>query len=151
MPAIMRKSPVALVALLSLLPAVAQAKAVGTFNGEAVVRNIGDNRVAVLLDTNADKAIDQGFLLESDLPVPATGERCVEAKVEFTDSYVRVTYKQHVIDLWVAGYPEPPAAPEETDSTKFIGSSLMHSNGDSGCTLDGALTDAGRCFNYAQR
>jgi hypothetical protein len=146
----MRKSLVVSVALLMLLPTSAYATA-GTFNGEAIVRSIGENRVAVLLDTNADKAIDHGFLLESDLPVPATGERCVEASVEYTDSYVRVTYKQHVIDLWVAGYPEPPAAPEQTDSTKFVGSSLMHSSGDSGCTLDGALRDAGRCFNYAQR
>lgn len=136
-------------ALLFLLPTIALAKA-QTLSGDAVVRSIGGNRVAVLLDTNDDKTIDQGFLLESDLPFPATGERCPEASVEYTDSYVRVTYDQHVIDLWVAGYPEPPTAPEETDSTKFIGSSLLHSKGDGGCTLDRALTDAGACFNYAK-
>lgn len=146
----MRTFRPSLVLLLLLFSASAFAKT-GTFSGQAVVRNIGNDRVAVLLDVNADKTIDHGFLLDSDLPVPATGERCEEASVEYTDSYVRVTYKMHVIDLWVAGYPEPPAAPEETDSVKFIGSSLMHSSGDSGCTLDGALTDAGRCFNYASK
>lgn len=122
-----------------------------TLNGDAVVRSIGGNRVAVLLDTNSDQAIDQGFLLESDLPVPTTGEKCLEASVEYTDSYVRVTYNQHVIDLWVAGYPEPPVAPEQTDSTKFIGSSLLHSSGDGGCTLERAMSDAGLCFNYAKQ
>lgn len=135
--------------VLSFVPTLAFAKA-QTLNGDAVVRSIGGNRVAVLLDTNADKAVDQGFLLESDLPIPATGEKCLEASVEYTDSYVRVTYDQHVIDLWVAGYPEPPVAPEETDSTKFIGSSLLHSSGDGGCTLERAMSDAGACFNYAK-
>ncbi len=144
----MRKSLLPLLALL-LVPASAHGKA-QMLSGEAVVRSIGGNRVAVLLDTNDDKAIDQGFLLESDLPVPATGERCPDASVEYTESYVRVTYAQHVIDLWVAGYPEPPAAPEQTDSTKFIGSSLLHSSGDSGCTLERALRDAGVCFDYAK-
>lgn len=143
----MRKS-LSLLAVL-LAPTFAFAKA-QTLSGEAVVRSIGGNRVAVLVDTNEDKAVDQGFLLESDLPVQATGEHCPDASVEYTESYVRVTYAQHVIDLWVAGYPEPPAAPEQTDSTKFIGSSLLHSSGDSGCTLERALRDAGVCFGYAK-
>lgn len=119
-------------------------------SGEAVVRTIGDNRVAVLLDTNEDATVDQGFLLSSDLPVSATNARCPKASVEFTDGYVRVTYDGKVFDLYVAGYPEPPEAPGQIDSTKFIGYALMHSSGTSGCNLDGAATDAGTCYGYGK-
>lgn len=119
-----------------------------TLSGEAIVRSIGNDRVAVLLDTNDDKAIDQGFLLSSDLPVSSTTASCPGASVEFTSSYVRVTYDNKVIDLYVAGYPEPPEAPQQHETTKFIGYALMHSTGNSGCNLERALTDAGACFNY---
>ena len=121
-----------------------------TMSGDVVVRSIGDNRVAVLLDTNEDKAIDQGFLLSSDLPVSSTTVRCPGAKVEFTDAYVRVTYNDQVFDLYVAGYPEPPEAPGQSDTTKFIGYTLMHSSGTSGCNVDGAVTDAGKCYGYGK-
>jgi hypothetical protein len=134
--------------LLLLLATSASATKPQVMNGEAVVRNIGDNRVAVLLDTNDDKSIDQGFLLSSDLPISTTSARCPMASVEFTDGYVRVTYANKVIDLYVAGYPEPPASEHET--TKFIGYALMHSSGTSGCNLERALTDAGDCFRYGK-
>jgi hypothetical protein len=119
-------------------------------SGEAIVRSIGDNRVAVLLDTNDDKSIDQGFLLSSDLPVSLTTASCPAASIEFTTSYVRVTYDKKVIDLYVAGYPEPPDAPQEHESKKFIGYALMHSTGNSGCNLERALADAGACYNYGK-
>lgn len=134
--------------LLLLLAGSADATKPQVMNGEAVVRNIGANRVAVLLDTNDDKAIDQGFLLSSDLPISSTTARCPMASVEFTDGYVRVTYDKKVYDLYVAGYPEPPASQHET--TKFIGYALMHSTGTSGCSLERALTDAGACFQYGK-
>jgi len=134
--------------LLLLLATSAYATKPQVMNGEAVVRNIGNNRVAVLLDTNDDKSIDQGFLLSSDLPISTTSARCPMASVEFTDGYVRVTYDNKVIDLYVAGYPEPPASKHET--TKFIGYALMHSSGTSGCNLERALTDAGDCFRYGK-
>ena len=134
--------------LLLLLAGSAHASKPQVMNGEAVVRNIGENRVAVLLDTNDDKAIDQGFLLSSDLPISSTTARCPMASVEFTDGYVRVTYDKKVYDLYVAGYPEPPASQHET--TKFIGYALMHSTGTSGCSLERALTDAGACFQYGK-
>lgn len=117
-------------------------------NGEAVVRNIGNNRVAVLLDTNADQTIDQGFLLSSDLPVSDTSSRGAAASVEFTDSYVRVKYDKKVFDLYVAGYPEPPSV--DLSTTKFIGYALVRSSGDSGCSLEGAMKDAGACFGYGK-
>lgn len=134
--------------LLLLITTSAFATKPQTMNGVAVVRNIGSNRVAVLLDTNDDKAIDQGFLLSSDLPISSMSARCLEASVEFTDGYVRVTFDNKVYDLYVAGYPEPPAAKHET--TKFIGYALMHSTGTSGCNLEGALLDAGACFQYGR-
>jgi hypothetical protein len=134
--------------LLLLLASSAYATKPQVMNGEAVVRNIGENRVAVLLDTNDDKSIDQGFLLSSDLPISSTTARCPMASVEFTDGYVRVTYDKKVYDLYVAGYPEPPASQHET--TKFIGYALMHSTGTSGCNLERALTDAGACFQYGK-
>jgi hypothetical protein len=146
----MRKVLVPVLSLALLLPVAppASASKPQVMSGEAVVRNIGANRVAVLLDTNDDKSVDQGFLLSSDLPISSMSARCPMASVEFTDGYVRVTYDDKVYDLYVAGYPEPPAAKHET--TKFIGYALMHSTGTSGCNLDGALTDAGACFQYGK-
>ena len=116
--------------------------------GDAIVRNIGDNRVAVLLDTNADQAIDQGFLLSSDLPVSMTSPRFAAASVEFTDSYVRVKYDKKVFDLYVAGYPEPPTV--ELSTTRFVGYALVHSSGDSGCNIERAMKDAGACYGYGK-
>jgi hypothetical protein len=135
-------------ALLLLLTPHAFASKAQVVNGVAVVRNIGANRVAVLLDTNDDKSIDQGFLLSSDLPISSTSATCPAASVEYTDGYVRVTYDKKVYDLYVAGYPEPPAAQHAT--TKFIGYALMHSTGTSGCNLEGALLDASACFQYGK-
>lgn len=117
-------------------------------SGEAIVRNIGNDRIAVLLDTNDDDAIDEGFLLSSDLPVSATGARCPSASVEFTEGYVRVKYESKVWDLYVAGYPEPPAL--QMNTTKFIGYALQHSSGDSGCNLERAMQDAGVCYGYGK-
>jgi hypothetical protein len=141
----MRKLLVPSLLLLLSCSALAKQRAL---SGEAVVRNIGNNRVAVLLDTNADQTVDQGFLLSSDIPVSSTSTRCPAASVEFTDGYVRVTYDRKVFDLYVAGYPEPPSV--ELSTTKFIGYALMHSSGDSGCDLERAMKDAGVCYGYGK-
>lgn len=119
-------------------------------SGEAIVRTIGESRIAVLVDTNGDSAIDQGFLLSSDLPVSSTSARCPSANVEFTTGYVRLTYDSKVFDLYVAGYPEPPALKDPKDMTKFVGYALQHSSGGSGCSVERAATDAGACFNYGK-
>lgn len=121
-----------------------------TMNGDAVVRTIGPDRIAVLLDTNDDKAIDQGFLLSSDLPMSSTSAHCPTASVEYTTGYVRLTYDSKVFDLYVAGYPEPPALKDVKDMTKFVGYALQHSSGGSGCSVERALTDAGACFDYGK-
>jgi hypothetical protein len=141
----MRKLLVPSLLLLLSCSALAKQRAL---SGEAIVRNIGNNRVAVLLDTNADQTIDQGFLLSSDIPVSSTSTRCPAASVQFTDGYVRVTYDRKVFDLYVAGYPEPPSV--ELSTTKFIGYALMHSSGDSGCNLERAMKDAGVCYGYGK-
>ena len=148
----MRKSVVlALLATLVALPqfAAKEQPKPQTMNGDAVLRTIGPDRIAVLLDTDEDKAIDQGFLLSSDLPVSSTTAHCPGANVEFTEGYVRLTYDAKVYDLYVAGYPEPPAI-EEKATTKFIGYALQHSSGDSGCNLERAMSDAGACYNYGK-
>jgi hypothetical protein len=121
-----------------------------TMKGDAVVRTIGPDRIAVLLDTNDDQSIDQGFLLSSDLPVSTTSAHCPTAKVEYTTGYVRLTYASKVFDLHVAGYPEPPALKDATDMTKFIGYALQHSSGGSGCSVERAMNDAGACYNYGK-
>lgn len=118
-------------------------------SGEAIVRTIGNN-IAVLLDTNGDQAIDQGFLLSSDLPVSSTSARCPEARVEYTTSYVRLTYAEKVYDLYVAGYPEPPALKSPKETTKYVGYALQHSTGGSGCSVERALDDAGACYGYGK-
>ena len=142
----MRKLPVLLLSLV--VASLAFASTPQALRGDAIVSSIGQDRIAVLLDTDADQKIDQGFLLSSDLPVSSTGARCPEASVEFTDSYVRVKYESKVWDLYVAGYPEPPAL--QTDTTKFIGYALQHSSGDSGCSTERAMKDAGVCFGYGK-
>ena len=149
----MRKSVVlALLATLIALPqfAAKEQPKPQTMNGEAVLRTIGPDRIAVLLDTDDDKAIDQGFLLSSDLPVSSTSARCPSANVEFTVGYVRLTYESKVFDLYVAGYPEPPAVTDKKDMTKFVGYALQHNSGGSGCSVERALTDAGACFKYGK-
>ena len=70
------------------------------------------------------------------------------ASVESTDGYVRVTYASKVVDLYVAGYPEPPLV--QADTTRFVGYALMHSTGDSGCNLERAMRDAGACYGYGK-
>lgn len=120
-------------------------------SGEAIVRTIGDSSIAVLVDTNGDSAIDQGFLLSSDLPVTSTSARCPAAHVEFTTGYVRLTYDSKVFDLYVAGYPEPPALKDPKVTTRFIGYALQHSSGGSGCSVERAATDAGACYNYGKQ
>lgn len=142
----MRKLLVPSLVLMLAPPAFATKTRV--LSGDVVVRNIGDNRVAVLLDTNDDQAIDQGFLLSSDLPVSSTSTSIRGANVEFTESYVRVTSERKVFDLYVAGYPEPPSV--ELSTTKFIGYALIHSSGDSGCDLERAMKDAGVCYAYGK-
>ena len=149
----MRKSLIpVLLLLLAVVPLSAKKQEAKpqTLNGEAIVRTIGENRIAVLMDTNDDKAIDQGFLLSSDLPVSSTSARCPGASVEFTDGYVRLMHDSKVFDLYVVGYPEPPALKDPKDMTKFIGYALQHSSGGSGCTVERALSDAGACFEYGK-
>lgn len=144
----MRKPLVPAILLLLALPLAGAPSRPHALAGDAIVRNIGDNRVAVFLDTNADAAIDEGFLLSSDLPVSSTSTSCPSASVEFTDGYVRVTYASKVVDLYVAGYPEPPLV--QADTTRFVGYALMHSTGDSGCNLERAMRDAGACYGYGK-
>lgn len=120
-----------------------------TLSGEAIVKSIGEDRIAVLVDTNDDKTIDQGFLLSSDLPVSDTTAHSAAASVEFTDGYVRLTCDKKVYDLYVAGYPEPPAL-AATPMFKFIGYALQHSSGESGCNMERAMNDAGACFGYGK-
>ena len=149
----MRKSllPVLLgIALTIPLAAKKQQVKPQTLNGEAIVTTIGDDRIAVLVDTNDDNSIDEGFLLSSDLPVSSTSARCPRASVEFTDGYVRLKHESKVYDLYVAGYPEPPTLTDARDMTKFIGYALQHSSGGSGCTVERALSDAGACYQYGK-
>jgi hypothetical protein len=137
--------------LLASLSSVAEATTT-TYSGEAVVRSIAPTRVAVFLDTNGDHVIDKGFLLTTDIPMPGVAVHLPAAKLMFTDGYLRVTGDNVVYDLQVAGYPDPPAAPKDSEVVTMIGSALMHSNGDSGCDIKRAHEkDAGACYSYGKR
>jgi hypothetical protein len=121
-------------------------------SGEAVVRSIGQDRVAVLVDSNNDQKIDQGFLLSSDLPVSRMSVYFKAAQLEFTDAYVRLVADNKLYDLHVAGHPEPPAAPKDVRAVRFIGYALQHSTGDGRCTLAQARDgDVGACFSYGEQ
>jgi hypothetical protein len=135
---------------LSLLSCTSAVEAAGTtFTGEAVVRSLSPTRVAVFLDTNADHLVDHGFLLTTDIPMGKIAVHLADAKLFFTDGYIRITSDKTVYDLQVAGYPDPPAPPKESELTTLIGSALMHSKGDSGCSIQRAHEqDAGACYAY---
>lgn len=146
----MRKT--SLLALLFVLSTVAGATTT-TYTGEAVVRSIAPTRVAVFLDSDGDHMVDNGFLLTTDIPMhDGIAVHLPEAKLVFTDGYVRVTSDKVVYDLQVAGYPDPPAPPKDSDVVTMIGSALMHSSGDSGCDIERAHEkDAGACYAYGKK
>ena len=142
------------IALLAAVFSTALAFAKPTSStGDAVVRSIDDNRIAVFLDTNGDNVVDQGFLLTTDVPVHSRyAVHLREARLSFTDGYVRVTSANKVYDLQVAGYPDPPKAPKDSEVVTLIGSALHHSKGDSGCDIQRAHEkDAGACFSYGKQ
>ena len=137
--------------LFAVLSPVAEATPT-TYTGEAVVRSISKTRVAVFLDTNGDHLVDNGFLLTTDIPMPGVAVHLPSAKLVFTDGYVRVSAENVVYDLQVAGYPDPPAAPKDSEVVTMIGSALMHSTGDSGCDIQKAHEqDAGVCYAYGKK
>ncbi|HEX8618135.1 MAG TPA: hypothetical protein VF911_11165 [Thermoanaerobaculia bacterium] len=144
----MRK--ISLLALSLLLSCTSTATAAGTtYTGEMVVRSLAPTRVAVFLDTDQDDLIDNGFLLTTDIPMATLAVHLDDAKLFFTDGYIRITSKNAVYDLQVAGYPDPPAPPKELQVTTLIGSALMHSKGESGCSIQRAHEqDAGACYKY---
>ena len=146
----MRKT--CLLALLAALTSVASATTT-TYSGEAVVRSLAPTRVAVFLDTNGDHMVDNGFLLTTDIPMhDGLSVHLPDAKLVFTDGYVRVSSDNLVYDLQVAGYPEPPSAPKDSEVVTLIGSALMHSSGDSGCDIQRAHEkDAGSCYAYGKK
>ena len=146
----MRKTCFLALLLFSLSP-VAGATTT-TYTGEAVVRSIAPTRVAVFFDTNGDHVIDNGFLLTTDIPMPGVAVHLPTAKLVFTDGYVRVTSENVVYDLQVAGYPDPPDAPKDSEVVTMIGSALMHSSGDSGCDIQRAHEqDASVCYAYGKK
>jgi hypothetical protein len=146
----MRKT--CLLALLVVLTSVASATTT-SYSGEAVVRSIAPTRVAVFLDTDGDHMVDNGFLLTTDIPMhDGLAVHLPTAKLVFTDGYVRVSGEKVVYDLQVAGYPDPPAAPKDSEVVTLIGSALMHSSGDSGCDIKSAHEkDAGTCYAYGKK
>lgn len=146
----MRKT--CLLALLVALTSTAGATTT-TYSGEAVVRSLAPTRVAVFLDTDGDHMVDNGFLLTTDIPMhDGLSVHLPDAKLVFTDGYVRVSSDNMVYDLQVAGYPDPPAAPKDSEVVTLIGSALMHSAGDSGCDIQRAHEkDAGSCYAYGKK
>ncbi|HET8799377.1 MAG TPA: hypothetical protein VFO89_16935 [Thermoanaerobaculia bacterium] len=139
------------IAVLAILALAAPAPA-APLSGEAVVRTIAEDRVAVLIDSDHDQKIDRGFLLSTDLPVAKTNVYFAAAELEFTDAYVRLTSESRLFDFHVAGHPEPPAAPTGARVVRFIGYALQHSTGDGRCTLEQARNgDAGACYSYGEK
>ena len=125
-----------------------------SLEGEVVVRSIAPTRVAVFIDTDADKLVDQGFLLTTDIPLHGTIRvRFPSARLSFTEGYVRVLSGKKIYDLQVAGFPDSPASPRDMDRdidvVTVIGSALQHSRGNSGCDVTRAHKfDAGSCYSY---
>ena len=137
-------------ALLFFVSCTSTADASGTtYTGEVVLRSLAPTRVAVFLDTDADHLVDNGFLLTTDIPMGNIAVHLPAARLIFTDGYVRIASEQKIFDLQVAGYPDPPAPPKESEVTTLIGSALMHSKGDAGCSIERAQQkDPGACYAY---
>ena len=138
-------------ALLLTVVATSAFAAETSYTGEAVVRSIAPTRVAVFIDTNGDRLIDNGFLLTTDVPMHSKiAVRVPKAQLLFTDGYVRVSSDdEKVYDLQVAGYPDSPAEARGKKVITLIGSALQHTQGDSGCDVDRAYEfDAGTCYAY---
>ena len=146
----MRKLSLLLLSFTLLSSCTSAVEAAGTtYTGEVVVRSLAPTRVAVFLDTDNDHQVDNGFLLTTDIPMGKIAVHLDAAKLYFTDGYVRITSDSKVYDLQVAGYPDPPAPPKESQVTTLIGSALMHSKGASGCSIQRAHEqDAGACYSY---
>jgi hypothetical protein len=144
----MRK--ISLLALLLSLSCSSATQAAGTtYTGEVVVRSLAPTRIAVFLDTDKDHLVDNGFLLTTDIPMGKIAVHLDEANLFFTDGYIRIISDNTIYDLQVAGYPDPPAPPKESQVTTLIGSALMHSKGVSGCSIQRAHEqDAGACYKY---
>ena len=118
---------VLLVALLLSLPAYA----VEEKTGDALVRNAGKTAIAILVDTNGDKSIDQGFLLDSELPLTVSQAiHADKARVMFDDGYVRLFTDGTIYELYVAGYPEPPAMPKDAKVVRYTGYGITHRTGE---------------------
>ena len=137
-------------ALLLLMSCTSTAEAAGTtYTGEVVLRSLAPTRVAVFLDTDADHLVDNGFLLTTDIPMGNIAVHLDNARLIFTDGYVRISSDQKIYDLQVAGYPDPPTPSKESEVTTLIGSALVHSTGDAGCSMERAHEkDAGACYAY---
>ena len=122
------------------------------YTGEALVRSIKENRIAVFLDTNGDHSVDKGFLLMMDVPMhKGLSVHFDAASVEFTDGYVRVISDKKMYDLQVAGYPDPPDAPAGSEVVTLIGSALTHSDGDTKCDIRRAHEgEAEGCYQYSR-
>lgn len=147
----MRKTCFALLLLAVATPVLAKKPSPAAFKGEVVVRSIDDSRVAVFLDSNGDQVADNGFLLTTDIPMGHVAVRLSQVTLVFTDGYVRITSDDKKIwDLQVAGYPDPPAAPKDSEIVTLIGSALTHSKGE-GCRMDRAEEDAGACYAYGRK
>ena len=129
---------VLLVVLLLSVPALAFEEK----SGDALVRNAGKTAVAILIDTNGDKSIDQGFLLDSELPLTvAQAIHADKARVMFDDGYVRLFTADTIYELYVAGYPEPPAAPEKAKIVRYTGYGITHRTGETRYELAKAEKD----------
>jgi hypothetical protein len=149
----MRKT--CLLALLVVFSSVASATTT-TYSGEAVVRSIAPTRVAVFLDTDGDHMVDNGFLLTTDIPMhDGLAVRLQTARLVFTDGYLRVSGGDGdnvVYDLQGAGYPDPPAAPKDSEVVTLIGSALMHTSRVSDCDIERAHEkEAGACYAYGKK
>jgi len=144
----MRRLPILALLLIAAAPFARASEMI--FRGETVLRSIDDTRVAVFLDTDGDHLIDNGFLLSADFPMHnGIAVHFASADLVFTDGYVRVVGDKKVFDLQVAGYPDPPSAPQGFKLVTLIGSALTHSSGDSGCDIQRAQDkDAGACYAY---
>lgn len=122
-----------------------------TYSGEVVLRTISPTRVAVFVDTNSDRRVDKGFLLTTDIPMGNVAVHLPSAQLVFTDGYVRISADRKVYDLQVAGYPDPPAPPSNSSVTTLIGNSLVHSQGDTECTIERANgSEAAACYSYGR-
>ena len=101
-----------------------------SWSGEAVLKQVGPDRIAVVIDTNRDRKIDMGFTIRSDRPVSSIAPiHFSSVHVEEKQGEVRFVGDNRVIEFGMI-------TNSASRVQRFVGYELVRNNGETGVALD---------------